>query len=76
MNFNLWRRLAVLALVPAVAILALAAVHAMFHASPDAERYAEAGNRLVRLSEDAREALTDLIARDEVTWDPTNGSEL
>jgi hypothetical protein len=76
MNLSSLRKLTALALVPAVAVLALATVSAMFHASPDAERYAEAGNRLVRLSEDAREALTDLIAHDEVTWDPTNGSEM
>jgi hypothetical protein len=71
-----WRNAAALALVPAVAALALAAVDTAFRASPDAESYTRAGDRLLRLSEDAREALAALIERDEVTWDPTNGSEL
>jgi len=71
-----WRTLAVVALVPTVAAVALAAVDAAFRASPDAQRYVRAGDRLVHLSEDASEALRVLIASDQVTWDPTNGLEL
>ena len=57
----------VLALIPAVTALTLAAVGALFRWSPDAELYLQAADRTVRLSENAPEALQTLIDRDDVT---------
>jgi hypothetical protein len=67
---------AAVALIAVVAGVTLAAVGAVFHSSPDAQLYVRAGDHLVRLSDDAHEELRVLIDRDEVTWDPTNGTEL
>lgn len=71
-----FRRIVTLLLIPLATGSVLLAVDAAFRASPDAALYRRAGDRLVRLSEDAPETLRTLIQRDEVTWDPTNGSEL
>ena len=64
------------ALVPLAVIGLLVALDKAFLAWSDAPYWIAAASRVTDLSENSDGALRDLVARDEVTWDPTNGARM
>ncbi len=64
------------ALVPLATLAILAVIDRAFLVLSDAPRHLAASERLSSLSGAAEGVLRGLVERDEVTWDPTNGTRM